>query len=197
MLKVGITGGIGSGKTTVCRIFEMLGIPVFYADTASRNIVQQNPDVIVAIKAIFGNDIYQDAKLNTKSLAEIVFNDAEKLSKLNAIVHPAVFALFDEWIAKNSAYPYVLKEAALIFETNAHLTLDAVIVVTAPESLRIKRVMQRDGVTEADVQQRMQQQMPEEEKSKRATYIIHNDESELLIRQVMAIHKKLLLLHPK
>jgi dephospho-CoA kinase len=197
MLKVGITGGIGSGKTTVCRIFEMLGIPVFYADTASRNIVQQNPDVIVAIKAIFGNDIYQDAKLNTKSLAEIVFNDAEKLSKLNAIVHPAVFALFDEWIAKNSAYPYVLKEAALIFETNAHLTLDAVIVVTAPESLRIKRVMQRDGVTEADVQQRMQQQMPEEEKSKRATYIIHNDESELLIPQVMAIHKKLLLLHPK
>ncbi|MBK6481782.1 MAG: dephospho-CoA kinase [Chitinophagaceae bacterium] len=197
MLKVGITGGIGSGKTTVCRIFEMLGIPVFYADTVSRNLVQQNPEVIAAIKASFGNGIYQDALLNTKALAKIVFNDPEKLRKLNSIVHPSVFRMFNEWIAKHAGYAYVLKEAALIFETNAHLTLDAVIVVTAPESMRIKRVMQRDGATEADVQQRMKQQMPEAEKRKQATFIIHNDESELLIPQILAIHKKLLLLHPK
>ncbi len=197
MLKVGITGGIGSGKTTVCRIFEMLGIPVFYADTVSRNLVQQNPEVIAAIKASFGNGIYQDALLNTKALAKIVFNDPEKLRKLNSIVHPSVFRMFNEWIAKHAGYAYVLKEAALIFETNAHLTLDAVIVVTAPESMRIKRVMHRDGATEADVQQRMKQQMPEAEKRKQATFIIHNDESELLIPQILAIHKKLLLLHPK
>ena len=197
MLKVGITGGIGSGKTTVCRIFEMLGIPVFYADTVSRNLVQQNPEVIAAIKASFGNGIYQDALLNTKALAKIVFNDPEKLRKLNSIVHPSVFRMLNEWIAKHAGYAYVLKEAALIFETNAHLTLDAVIVVTAPESMRIKRVMQRDGATEADVQQRMKQQMPEAEKRKQATFIIHNDESELLIPQILAIHKKLLLLHPK
>ena len=197
MLKVGITGGIGSGKTTVCRIFEMLGIPVFYADTVSRNLVQQNPEVIAAIKASFGNGIYQDALLNTKALAKIVFNDPDKLRKLNSIVHPSVFRMFNEWIAKHAGYAYVLKEAALIFETNAHLTLDAVIVVTAPESMRIKRVMQRDGATEADVQQRMKQQMPEAEKRKQATFIIHNDESELLIPQILAIHKKLLLLQPK
>lgn len=197
MLKVGITGGIGSGKTTVCRIFEMLGIPVFYADTVSRNLVQQNPEVIAAIKASFGNGIYQDALLNTKALAKIVFNDPEKLRKLNSIVHPSVFRMFNEWIAKHAGYAYVLKEAALIFETNAHLTLDAVIVVTAPESMRIKRVMHRDGATETDVQQRMKQQMPEAEKRKQATFIIHNDESELLIPQILAIHKKLLLLHPK
>ena len=197
MLKVGITGGIGSGKTTVCRIFEMLGIPVFYADTVSRNLVQQNPDVIAAIKASFGNGIYQDALLNTKALAKIVFNDPDKLRKLNSIVHPSVFRMFNEWIAKHAGYAYVLKEAALIFETNAHLTLDAVIVVTAPESMRIKRVMQRDGATEADVQQRMKQQMPEAEKRKQATFVIHNDESELLIPQILAIHKKLLLLQPK
>ena len=197
MLKVGITGGIGSGKTTVCRIFEMLGIPVFYADTVSRNLVQQNPEVIAAIKASFGNGIYRDALLNTKALAKIVFNDPEKLRKLNSIVHPSVFRMFNEWIAKHAGYAYVLKEAALIFETNAHLTLDAVIVVTAPETMRIKRVMQRDGATEADVQQRMKQQMPEAEKRKQATFIIHNDESELLIPQILAIHKKLLLLHPK
>lgn len=197
MLKVGITGGIGSGKTTVCRIFEMLGIPVFYADTVSRNLVQQNPEVIAAIKASFGNGIYQDALLNTKALAKIVFNDPDKLRKLNSIVHPSVFRMFNEWIAKHAGYAYVLKEAALIFETNAHLTLDAVIVVTAPESMRIKRVMHRDGATEADVQQRMKQQMPEAEKRKQATFIIHNDESELLIPQILAIHKKLLLLHPK
>ncbi|MBP9882625.1 MAG: dephospho-CoA kinase [Chitinophagales bacterium] len=197
MLKVGITGGIGSGKTTVCRIFEMLGIPVFYADTVSRNLVQQNPEVIAAIKASFGNGIYQDALLNTKALAKIVFNDPDKLRKLNSIVHPSVFRMFNEWIAKHAGYAYVLKEAALIFETNAHLTLDAVIVVTAPESMRIKRVMHRDGATETDVQQRMKQQMPEAEKRKQATFIIHNDESELLIPQILAIHKKLLLLHPK
>lgn len=197
MLKVGITGGIGSGKTTVCRIFEMLGIPVFYADTVSRNLVQQNPEVIAAIKTSFGNGIYQDALLNTKALAKIVFNDPEKLRKLNSIVHPSVFRMFNEWIAKHAGYAYVLKEAALIFETNAHLTLDAVIVVTAPESMRIKRVMQRDGATEADVQQRMKQQMPEAEKRKQATFIIHNDESELLIPQILAIHKKLLLQQPK
>ena len=197
MLKVGITGGIGSGKTTVCRIFEMLGIPVFYADTVSRNLVQQNPDVIAAIKASFGNGIYQDALLNTKALAKIVFNDPDKLRKLNSIVHPSVFRMFNEWIAKHAGYAYVLKEAALIFETNAHLTLDAVIVVTAPESMRIKRVMQRDGATEADVQQRMKQQMPEAEKRKQATFVIHNDESELLIPQILAIHKELLLQQPK
>ena len=197
MLKVGITGGIGSGKTTVCKIFEMLGIPVFYADTVSRNLVQQNPEVIAAIKTSFGNGIYQDALLNTKALAKIVFNDPEKLRKLNSIVHPSVFRMFNEWIAKHTGYAYVLKEAALIFETNAHLTLDAVIVVTAPDSMRIKRVMQRDGAPEADVQQRMKQQMPEAEKRKQATFIIHNDESELLIPQILAIHKKLLLQQPK
>ena len=195
MLKVGITGGIGSGKTTVCRVFEVLGIPVFNADSISRNIVKHNPDVIAAIKAAFGNDIYRNEILNSKALADIVFNDREKLLKLNSIVHPVVFSTFAKWLESHSDHPYVLKEAALIFETGANLGLDAVIVVTAPESTRIKRVMQRDGVTANAVRQRMMQQLPEDEKQKRATFIIHNDESELLIPQVMAIHKTLLLPH--
>ncbi|HUM45987.1 MAG TPA: dephospho-CoA kinase [Chitinophagales bacterium] len=192
MLKIGITGGIGTGKTTVCRIFETLGIPVFNADEESKKMLMEDAEVARAVKAVFGASVYHDNVLNKKELAAIVFSDPEKLAKLNAITHPAVFRKFEAWCSLKQQASYVIKEAALIYEAGADAALDAVIVVTAPEALRLKRVARRDRVSDEDIRLRMKHQWPEEEKIKRAKFIIHNDEEHLLIPQVLTIHHTLL-----
>ncbi len=192
MLKIGITGGIGSGKTTVCKVFEVLGIPVFYADVVAKQIMVKDEILMAGIKETFGMESYlADGVLNNKHLAGIVFNDTVALEKLNALVHPAVFRAFDHWVASISpAAPYVLKEAALLFESGSYQMCDYNILVTAPHSSKISRVMLRDGVTAAQVQARMDKQFTDEQKLKLADFQIRNEESSSIILQVLALHEQ-------
>ncbi len=188
MLKIGLTGGIGSGKTTVAKIFEVLGIPVYYADDSAKKLMNNDPELIQKIKLNFGDDVYINNQLNRQLLASKVFGNKEKLDILNAIVHPATLKDADEWMKKQHS-PYIIKEAALIFEIGSEKILDYVIAVSAPVSLRIKRVIERDGITEEDVQKRINGQMNEVEKLNRSDYIIYNDEVQLLIPQVIQLHE--------
>ena len=190
MLKIGITGGIGSGKTTVAKVFEVLGISVYYADDAAKRLMNTDEELKKKIRLQFGNDTYKDGKLDRKHLAEIVFNNPEKLQLLNALVHPATLQDAEKWMLNQSA-AYSLKEAALIFESGAHEHLDFVIGVTAPAPLRIQRTMQRDGITREDVIARMDKQMDETIKMKLCDFVIKNDEQEMLLPQVIALHEKL------
>ena len=194
MLKIGITGGIGSGKTTVCKIFEVLGIPVFYADTAAREIMVKDVLLIEGIKAAFGeNSYFTDGSLNNKHIAAIVFNDAVELDKLNALVHPAVFRAFDSWVKQIPAdTPYVLKEAALLFESESYKMCDLNILVIAPEALKLERVTHRDGVTIEQVRARMDKQFTDDQKFKLADHVIYNNEQRSLIAQVMDLHNTFL-----
>lgn len=191
MLKIGITSGIGSGKTTVSKIFELLGVPVYYADDRAKQLMNEDVGLKNKIIRHFGTAVYENGVLNRKHLSNIVFNDAEKLKMLNALVHPATIADAANWMQKQNT-AYAIKEAALLFESNSHLALDAVIGVSAPFELRMARVMKRDGLTVEKIMDRISKQLPEDEKMKRCDYIIFNDEQQLLIPQVMELHQLLL-----
>ncbi len=188
MLKIGLTGGIGSGKTTVAKIFELLNIPVYYADAASKKLYHTDETLKRKIKEHFGDDIYTNDILNRTKLSELVFNDSGKLALLNALVHPPTIKDAADWMVVQTG-PYIIKEAALIFESGSNNALDFVIGVQTPKDLRIKRVMERDGISEADVLNRMNRQMDEEEKMKRCDFVIENNEEELLIPQVLKLHE--------
>jgi len=194
MYKVGITGGIGSGKTTACKVFEVLGIPVFYADTVAKEIMCKDEVLVAGLKAAFGNESYfEDGKLNNKHIADIVFNNEAALKQLNALVHPAVFRAFDTWEATIPANtPYTLKEAALLFESGSYKMCDTNILVTAPYEIKLKRVMERDGVSAEQVKARMDKQLSDEDKSKLANHFIVNDEHQSIIEQVLALHQQFL-----
>ncbi len=188
MLKIGITGGIGSGKSTVTNIFKVLGIPVFDADSEARNVMENNPDVKQQLIEEFGEAVFIEGKLNRKHLSSIVFVDAYKLEKLNAIVHPAAIEAGLQWASKQSA-PYIIKEAALMFEAGSAFNLDFIIGVYAPQALRLQRVMHRDNVGRHDVLNRMSKQINEEVKMKLCDFVIVNDEQQLLIPQVLKLHE--------
>ncbi|MFB9845105.1 dephospho-CoA kinase [Mucilaginibacter ginsenosidivorans] len=191
MLKIGITGNIGSGKTTVSRVFEILGIPVFYADDAAKSVMVKDAILMDGIKAAFGQESYFDnGMLNRRYIASIVFNDEGQLAKLNSLVHPAVFRAFDEWAAQVKNAPYIMKEAALLFESDSYKMCDRTIMVTAPLELRIKRVMRRDGFSREEVLSREARQFTEEKKIELADFVIKNDDTELVIPQVLALHEK-------
>lgn len=193
MLKVGITGGIGSGKTTVCRIFEVLGIPVYYADDRAKTLMVEDPDLRDGIRQLFGQEAYRhDGTLNRTYIAQRAFSDQTLLTKLNELVHPAVWRDGEAWQKAHTYAPYTLKEAALLFESGGHQLLDCIIVVAAPDAMRIKRVMKRDGVSQDEVKARMNKQLPQSEKIERADYLIQNDGSHSLIQQVLTIHRALL-----
>ncbi len=191
MLRIGLTGGIGSGKTTVAHIFEVLGIPVYYADNAAKLLMHEDEHLKQQIITHFGEESYVDGKLNRSYLSTVVFSDSEKTKIINSIIHPATIADAEVWMSKQTA-PYAIKEAALIFEAHAEKQLDLVIGVQSPLPIRIHRVMQRDNITEEAVLARMQKQMNEEEKMSRCDFVVVNDEKELLIPQVVALHEKLL-----
>jgi len=191
MIRVGLTGGIGSGKSVVARIFESLGVPVYYADDAARQIQNQDPEVKKQITEVFGADAYNVEGLNRKFISDIVFSDRQKLDQLNAIVHPATIRDAERWLNEQTT-PYALKEAAIIFESGSHRDLDLVIGVTAPLPLRIKRTMTRDGISAHDVQERMNKQISDAIKMKLCDFVIFNDEKKLLIPQVLDIHEKIL-----
>jgi dephospho-CoA kinase len=191
-LRVGITGGMGGGKTTVCRIFESLGIPVYYADDEARWLINNEEELKKGILEIFGAKAYaKNGAYDRSFVAKIVFENKEKLAALNALVHPAVERHSRAWHEKQAASgtPYTLKEAALMVESGSHKFLDYLIVVAAPEALRVQRVMQRDGSTEQEVRARMTSQLPEEEKLKLADFVIANDGEKMLIPQVWQIHQ--------
>lgn len=191
MLKIGLTGGIGSGKTTVSHIFEVLGVPVYYADDAAKKLM--NEDEILKQKIIhhFGTQCYNDGKLNRPFLAEIVFSNPENTKLINSIIHPATIADAEKWMQRQEA-PYAIKEAALIFEANAEKNLDLIIGVSSTYELRLERVILRDDINKEAVEKRMKNQMDEKEKMERCDFVINNNETELLIPQVIAIHEKLL-----
>lgn len=190
MLRIGLTGGIGSGKTTVARIFELLGIPVYYADVAAKRIMREDQVLVEQLKKVFGASVYVDGELNRPFLAEQVFADKRKLEILNSLVHPATIRDADRWLKSQTA-PYAIKEAALIFESGSQDQLDYVIGVSAPESLRILRAMKRDQLTRDAVKDRIRNQLSESIKMKLCHFVIFNDEQQLVIPQVVALDTKL------
>lgn len=194
MLKVGLTGGIGSGKTTVAKIFEVLGIPVYYADEEAKQLMNTHPLLIKEIKGLLGNDAYRDGMLNRAFISEKVFNDKEKLQKLNAIVHPFTIEHGKKWMNEQHA-PYAIKEAALIFESGIQGEFDKVIGVFAPNALRIQRAMKRDGISYEQVMERIQHQIDDDIKIKLCDDVIINDEQKMLVPQVLALHEKYLTLN--
>jgi dephospho-CoA kinase len=200
MFKIGITGNIGSGKTTVCKVFEVLGIPVFYADDEAKKVMVNDTILIDGIKQAFGDVSYfEDGTLNRKHISGIVFNDPLQLKKLNSLVHPAVFRAFDNWIIKiDSNVPYVLKEAAILFESGSHKDCDRTIIVSAPLETRLQRVTRRDGITAEEATKRDARQFAENVKRGMADDIILNDDTELVIPQVLQLHNLYLsLVHTK
>ncbi len=187
---IGITGGIGSGKSTVCGIFAELGIPIYYADERAKAVMNEDAELKAVIISAFGPEAYSDGRLDRAFLAAQVFSSAERLAQLNALVHPAVAKDFMKWVADNAHHPYVIKEAAILFESGAYRAVQETVLVTAPEAVRVARVVLRDGVTEAEVRQRMAHQWPEERKVAMADHIIVNDGSILLIPQILGLHQK-------
>lgn len=193
MLKVGITGGIGSGKTTVCKVFRMLGIPVYYADEAAKELLRTHPKILSGLRELFGNEVFDETGMpDRQKIAAVVFPDKEKLSKLNALVHPLVGEHFDEWVKEQEGAPYILKEAAILFESGTYKQMDKIITVTAPAETRIERVMKRDKVTAEEVRKRLANQISDEEKIKRSDFVIHNGDHDLVLPQVMKVHEELL-----
>ncbi len=188
--KIGITGGIGSGKTTVCKLFEALGIPVYYADERAKKIMVTDEFVISSLKENFGKKTFtSEGKLDSAYLAKIVFNDSKQLSKLNTIVHPAVFKDIKKWHDELPEVPYAIEESAIMVENGSYRRVDALIMVTASKELRIQRVVARDGVTRESVRARMDKQMPDTRKCTFADFIVENNQENSLAQQVWSIHQ--------
>jgi dephospho-CoA kinase len=187
--RIGLTGGIGSGKTTVARIFEILGIPVYYADDAAKRLMTTNEELKAALIKNFGNQTYGNDGLNRKYLASIVFNNKEKLELLNSLTHPITIADAEQWISKQTS-PYIIKEAALLFESGSAEKLDHVIGVYAPQHIRVKRVMGRDNLPAEEVIKRISRQLDEEMKMELCDFVITNNEEKLVIPQVLFLHEK-------
>ena len=193
MLKIGLTGGIGSGKSLVANIFNVLGIPVFDADKQAKLIMEADERLIQSIRKSFGDAVYTGRQLNRSYLANIVFADPAKLEILNALVHPATIKAADVWMNSQTT-PYVIKEAALMFEAGSATHLQYVVGVSAPQAIRIKRVIERDQLSREQVLSRMSRQIDESIKMKLCDFVIVNDEQSLLIPQVLELHTKFLAL---
>lgn len=186
MKKIGLTGGIGVGKTYVSKIFQKMGIPIFNADEQAKKCMVEDANLKEAVQLAFGENMYLKGVLQKDALAKIVFKNTEALAKLNALVHPIVKQKFEDWCFLQST-SLVIKEAAILFESDSHVGLDAVVCVSAPEKLRISRVQKRDGNSVEQIQSRMSKQMPQTEKEELADFLIVNDQVQLLLPQVLAI----------
>ena len=190
MKKIGLTGGIGVGKTYVSKIFQKMGIPIFNADEQAKKCMVDDANLKAAVQLAFGENMYLKGVLQKEALAKIVFNNTEALAELNALVHPIVKQKFEDWCSLQST-SMVIKEAAILFESDAHLGLDSVVCVSSPENLRIERVQKRDGSSVEQIQSRMSKQMPQAEKEELADFLIVNDQVQLLLPQVLAIIKEM------
>lgn len=192
MLKVGLTGNIGSGKTLISEIFKVLGVPLFDADSEAKAVLHL-AEVGESLRRLFGEQVFQNETIDRKTLANLVFGDEQKLSQLNALIHPLVRQRFDQWFSLQTDSPYIIYEAAIMIETGFYKKLDKVIMVMADKELRISRVMQRDSVTLQMVEQRMARQWDQQRKAAVADFIITNNHNDRLIRQVLELHHKIIL----
>ena len=192
MLKVGITGGIGSGKSVVCQIFDILGIPIYYADERAKYLVNTSLIVRSEIIKVFGKDSYSIDGYNRKYMADIVFHDAEQLAKLNNIIHPQVAIDFEGWLSKQQFVKYILKEAAILIESEAYKMMDRIIVVDAPIELRINRIKERNHASEEEIRSRMSSQWTADKIKSFADWIITNDDHTMILPQILSIHNQLL-----
>ena len=190
MLKIGLTGGIGSGKSTIAKVFSTLGIPIYDADSAAKRLMQTNPEIKQQLITHFGADTYINDQLNKPYLSNLVFTDPEKLALLNTITHPITIQDSINWFNAQNA-PYAIKEAALIFESNSHTHLDYVIGVWAPKELRVKRTLARGGISEQQIIERMERQMDEEKKMQLCDFVITNDETKSVLQQVHTLHQQI------
>jgi len=190
MLKIAVTGNMGSGKSSVCKVFETLGIPVFYADMEAKKLYTQ-PEIKSALKNKFGDEIYlPNETLNKQALASIIFNNEEALDFINKLIHPQVYMVFNQWVLKQKNAPYCLQESALIFETGNYRVFDKTILVYAPQEMLIQRIMNRDKSTRKQAIERLSKQMPQDYKKSMADYVLQNDNSTLIIPQILDLHKK-------
>ncbi len=189
MRKIGVTGGIGSGKTLVCDVFRALRVPVYEADREARRLMEQDPSLRKHIKELIGKEAFLEGKLNRSHIASRVFEDPETLQALNNMVHPAVHQDFQQWCQKQTSAHYVIEEAAVLYESGGDRFMDAVVLVYAPEELRMERVMKRDGVSGRQVQNRMKHQIPDEEKRKWADHIIFNENQQMILPQIVDLHQ--------
>ncbi len=190
-MKLGITGGIGSGKTSVCRVFNVIGIPVFSADPEAREIMDNNREIKREINEIVGKNIYRDGQLNRMELASLIFNNRDLLEKVNSLVHPVVFEHFNHWTEKQTA-PYVIMEAAILFESGASKLVDRVATVVAPMEERISRVIRRKILNRDQVLERINNQMTDDERIKMSDYVIKNSENDMIIPMILRINEDLL-----
>jgi dephospho-CoA kinase len=190
-VKIGVTGGIGSGKTSVCRVFNVLGIPIFSADAEARRIMDSDPIVMEQVRKIAGKDVYSQGILDRAGLASIIFNDEKRLSKINNLVHPVIFDNFRKWAEESSA-PYVIMEAAILFESNASFVVDKIITVIAPLEERIERVTRRNMLDRDQVLERIKNQMDDQYKIKHSDWVINNSENEMIIPAILKIHEEII-----
>jgi dephospho-CoA kinase len=194
MLTIGITGGIGSGKTTICKIFSQLGVPVYNSDNEAKRLYDL-PEVKKELTGKFGKEIIDvDGNLDKKKFSKLIFNDEKSLKEVNALIHPMVTERFKEW-KTNQTNQYILKEAAILFESGTYKDCDKIILITAPEELRIQRILQRDNISRKEIERIMSWQWSDEKKNAQSDYVIANDETQLVIPQVRDIHAKLLKLN--
>jgi dephospho-CoA kinase len=191
MIKVGLTGGIGTGKTMVSQIFSELQIPVFYGDTEAKKAYADNT-ILGKVKKCFGEEVFENDAVSYKKLAQIVFNDRAKLEELNSLIHPFLFSSFKQWMAEQKNAPYVIMEAAILYESSFHHLVDKIISVSASEEICIERVTKRDGTSGEEVRKRMQNQLADNFKTSKADYVIINDGVAMLLPQVIEVHRKLL-----
>ena len=190
MKRIGLTGNIGSGKTTVASCFEILGIAVFNADKQAKLLMDKDVDLKQSLITEFGKEVFFNNELNRKYLSNLAFNDDLVLKRLNALVHPVVQDAFEKWSIQQSGV-YVIKEAAILFESNTYQSLDAIICISCPEEIRLKRILKRDNLSEKQVRQRMSHQLAEEKKISLSDYVITNDNSCLVTPQILSVHNAL------
>ena len=191
MIKVGITGGIGSGKSLICQVFSHLGVPVYFADEAAKNLMDYDAEIIKGMTGVFGATIYEGGKLNRPKLAGLIFNDPKLLADVNRIIHPGVMHNFSEWCSSFTSIPFVIHESAILFESNTCKLFDHIILVTAPEEIRIRRVLGRPGMTRETILGIMKNQLPEEEKIVRSHFVIKNDETTLILPLILSIYTEI------
>lgn len=191
MFKLGVTGGIGSGKTSVCRVFEVLNIPVFSADRVASEIMETDNSIIDGINTIAGRNLYLNGKLDRPALSKLIFNDRERLGKVNSLVHPAVFRAFTHWVSLQTS-PYVIMEAAILFESGASRLVDKIATIVAPEEERINRIIQRSLLSREQIAERMRNQVDDAERAKHSDFIINNSENDMIIPVIIKIHSEII-----